>query len=76
MASSYNGPIFLKVVDALGKYKDAQYIFELFIKVIEEVDVDYYVQIIKYNAHICKFVDMIMETKYPQILWTPCMSFL
>ena len=72
MVSSHNGPVFLKAVDALGKYKDAQYMGELFIKVIEEVGVDSCVQIITDNAPVCKAAGMIVETKYPQIFWTPC----
>ena len=40
MVSSHNGPMFLKAVDALGKYKDAHFMGELFIKIIEEVGVD------------------------------------
>ena len=32
MVSSLNGPVFLKSVDALRQYKDAQYMGELFIK--------------------------------------------
>ena len=39
MVSSQNGPVFLKAVDALGKYKDAHFMGELFIKTIEEVGV-------------------------------------
>jgi len=50
MVSSLNGPVFLKSVDALGQYKDAQYICELFIKVIEDVGVDSCVKIITDNA--------------------------
>jgi len=72
MVSSLNGPIFLKAVDALGKYKDAQYMGELFIKVIEDVGVDSCVQIITDNAHVCKVVGMVAEAKYLQILWTHC----
>jgi hypothetical protein len=37
MVSSLNGPVFLKAMNALGKYKDAQYMGEIFIKVIEYV---------------------------------------
>ena len=44
MVSSQNGPVFLKAVDALGKYKDAHFMGELFIKTIEEVGVDSCVQ--------------------------------
>jgi hypothetical protein len=72
MVSSLNGAVFLKAVDALGKYKDAQYMGELFIKVIEDVGVDSCVQIITDNAPVCKATGMIVEVKYPQIFWTPC----
>ena len=40
MVSSQNGPVFLKEVNGLGNYKDAQYMGELFIKAIEEVGPD------------------------------------
>jgi len=62
----------LKVVDALGKYKDAQYMGELFIKVIKDVGVYSCGKIIKDNAPVCKVDGMIVETKYLQIFWTPC----
>eukprot|EP00253_Pinus_taeda_P035917 PITA_35917 len=72
MVSSLNGPVFLKAVDTLGEYKDAQFIGELFIKVIKDVGVDSCVQIITNNAPVCKAVGMIVEAKYPQVFWTPC----
>ena len=73
MVSSQNGPVFLKAVDALGKYKDAHFMGELFIKIIEEIGVDSCVQIITDNALVCKVAGMIVETKYPQVFsfWTP-----
>jgi hypothetical protein len=52
MVFSLNGPVLLKVVDALGKYKDAQYMGELFIKFIEDVGVDSCVQIITDNTPV------------------------
>ena len=52
MVSSHNGSVLLKAVDSLEKYKDAQYMGELFIKVIEEVGVDNCVQIITDNAPV------------------------
>ena len=67
MVSSQNGLVFLKAVDALGKYKDAHFLGELFIKIIEEVGVDSCVQIITGNAPICKVTGMIVETKYPRV---------
>ena len=73
MVSSQNGPVFLKVVDALGKYKDAHFMGELLIKSIEEVGVDSCVQIITGNAPVCKDASMIVEAKYPHVFsfWTP-----
>ena len=61
MVSSQNGQVFLKGVDALGKYKDAHFMGELFIKIIE-VGVDSCVQIITENAPLCKVVGMTVET--------------
>ena len=72
MVSSLNGPIWLKAVDTLGEYKDAQYKGDLFIKVIKDIGVDSYVKIIIDNAPIWKVVGMIVEAKYPQVFWTPC----
>ena len=57
--------MFLKVVDALGKYKDAQYMGELFMKVIEAVGVESCVQILTDNAPISKAAGMIVKAKYP-----------
>ncbi len=65
MVSSLNGPVFLKAVDALGKYKDAEYMGDLFIKIIEDVGVDTVLQIITNNAPVCKVAGMIVEAKYP-----------
>ena len=67
MVSSLNGPILLKLVDAFAQYKDAQYMGELFIKVIENVGVDSFVQIITDNAPVCKAVGEMVQAKYPQV---------
>ena len=56
-------------MDAIGKYKDAQYMGELFIKIIEDVGVNSCVQIITDNAPVCKVAGMIVEAKYPQVFW-------
>jgi len=70
MVSSLNGPVLLKVADALGKYNDAQYMGELFIKFIEDVGVDSHVKIITDNEPICKVAGMIVEAKYSYVFWT------
>ena len=72
MVSSLNGLVFLKAMDTLGEYTDAQFMAELFIKVIEDVGVDSCVQIITDNAQVCKDVGMIVEARYPQVVQTPC----
>lgn len=76
MVTSLNGPVFLKALDALGQYKDVQYMGELFIKVIEYVGVDSCVKIITDNAPVCKDAGMIVEARYPQVFWTPCIVHL
>ena len=78
MVSSQNGQVFLKVVDALGKYKDAQYMGEFFIKVIKDVGVESCVKIITDNAHVCKVAGMILDAKFPQVFsfWIPCIASL
>ena len=43
------------------KYKDAQYMAELFIKLIQDVGVDFSVQTITDNILVCMHV----EAKYP-----------
>lgn len=50
MVSSLNGPVFMKAVDTLGEYKDAQFMGELLIKVVEDVGVESCVQIITDNC--------------------------
>jgi hypothetical protein len=60
MVSSQNGPIFLKAMEALAKYKDVQYMGELFIKFIEDVGVDSCVPIITDHALVCNTIGMIV----------------
>jgi hypothetical protein len=56
------------VVVSLGHYKDGTYMDDLFSKVIEEVGVDSCVQIITNNTLVCKVENLIVETKYSQVL--------
>jgi hypothetical protein len=72
MVLSKKGLVYLKAIYALGKYKDAHYIGESFSKFTKAMDVNSCVQIITDNSLVRKVVDMIMETKYPQIFWTTC----
>ncbi|KAF3774169.1 hypothetical protein EJ110_NYTH53753 [Nymphaea thermarum] len=52
IAYSFDGPIFLKSVDASGEYKDDEYLKGLFIEVIKEVGENNVVQIVTDNAPI------------------------
>ena len=65
--SSKNEPVFVKLIDARGKYKDVHYMAELFIELIEEVNVDSFVQIITGNALVRKVTSMIVEPRYSKI---------
>ena len=47
---------------------------ELSIKVIVDIVVDSCVQIITDNAPVCKTASRIVEAKYPQVFWTPCIA--
>eukprot|EP00268_Persea_americana_P007446 TRINITY_DN12767_c0_g1_i8.p1 TRINITY_DN12767_c0_g1~~TRINITY_DN12767_c0_g1_i8.p1 ORF type:complete len:101 (-),score=10.75 TRINITY_DN12767_c0_g1_i8:269-571(-) len=63
--------MFLKDVDASGIYKDATYMSELFLLVVEEVGPSKVVQILTNNAVVCKAAGKLVEGKYPHIFRTP-----
>lgn len=48
--------------------------FELFLQVVEEVGPQKVVQILTYNASVCKATKKIVEGKYPHILAFMCSS--
>ncbi|XP_049933543.1 uncharacterized protein LOC116252633 [Nymphaea colorata] len=72
IATSTNGPIFLKAIDAFGEYKNTEYLKGLFVELIEEVGMDKVVQIITDNAAVCRAAGLLVEQDYPHIFWTPC----
>lgn len=72
MATSGNGPMFLKSVNCFGEYKDKFFIANLMKEVVEEVGHKNVVQIITDNAPTCKAAGEIIESMYPHIYWTPC----
>ncbi|KAK9019000.1 hypothetical protein V6N11_034043 [Hibiscus sabdariffa] len=61
MATSGNGPMFLKVVNCFGKVKDKFFIVNLMKEVIDEVGHQNVVQIITDNASNCKGAGEIIE---------------
>ncbi|XP_052620859.1 uncharacterized protein LOC128126784 [Lactuca sativa] len=72
MATSGNGPLFLKAVNCFGEVKDRFFIVELMKEVINEIGHENIVQIITDNAANCKAAGEIIESQFPHIYWTPC----
>ncbi|XP_023755302.1 uncharacterized protein LOC111903777 [Lactuca sativa] len=72
MATSGNGPLFLKAVNCFGEVKDRFFIVELMKEVINEIGHEKCVQIITDNATNCKAAREIIESQFPHIYWTPC----
>ena len=77
MGASEAGAMFLKVVDYEGEHKDKFFIFYFFIsnlisQEIEEVGHQNVIQVITDNAPVCSAAGLLIESKYPNIFWTPC----
>ena len=65
MATSGNGPIFLKVVNCFSEVKDKFFICNLMREVITEVGHHNVVQIITDNAANCKGAGELIEAQFP-----------
>ncbi|XP_021754738.1 uncharacterized protein LOC110720041 [Chenopodium quinoa] len=72
MATSGNGPMFLKAVNCFGQVKDKFFIASLMKEVILEVGHENVVQIITDNAANCKGAGELIESEFPHIYWAPC----
>lgn len=73
MFASAMGPMFMKAVDASEVLKKvAEYIANIFFKVIETVGENNVVQVVTDNATNYKGAHLLVEEKYPCIFWTPC----
>lgn len=72
LAVTKSGPIFLKCENTEGKVKTKEYIVGLLVEVIEKVGPKNVVQVITDNAANCKAAGLIVEAKYKNIFWTPC----
>ena len=69
-----NEPVFEAVVDTSGHEKNAQYIADEFIKIIERVGAENVIQIITDSAAGCKAAGKLITERYPHITWTACAS--
>ena len=72
IAVTESGPMFLKCENTEGKAKTKEYISALLIEVIEKVGSKNVVQVVTDNAANCKAAGLIIEAKYSNIFWTPC----
>eukprot|EP01018_Ginkgo_biloba_P019676 Gb_31492 [translate_table: standard] len=66
------GLMFLNAVDRNGELKDATFIANILIDVIESVGPSNVVQVITDNARVCKAAELLVEARYEHIFWTPC----
>ncbi|XP_066342489.1 uncharacterized protein [Miscanthus floridulus] len=72
IAVSETSPMFLRAIDASGEVKTKEYIGEKLMAVVEEVGPKNVIQIITDNAANCKGAGLIVQQKYDNIFWTPC----
>ncbi|XP_020255694.1 uncharacterized protein LOC109832704 isoform X1 [Asparagus officinalis] len=73
MIASAAGPMFQKAIDATEVLsKDAEYLAGVFTEVIEDIGESKVVQVITDNASNYKAAGAIIERKFPNIFWTPC----
>ncbi|XP_031489921.1 uncharacterized protein LOC116257376 [Nymphaea colorata] len=73
-AVSIKGPIFLKVVDASGEYKNPTYMKNLFAEIVKEVGPNKVVQLITDNDMVYRTAGLSLEDEFPHIYWTPCVA--
>ncbi|XP_028092965.1 uncharacterized protein LOC114293132 [Camellia sinensis] len=72
MGASEVGAVFLKAVNCEGEHKDKFFISNLISQAIEEVGHQNVIQVITDNAPVCSAAGLLIESKYPNIFWTPC----
>eukprot|EP01018_Ginkgo_biloba_P029099 Gb_23940 [translate_table: standard] len=66
------GSKFLNAVDCNGELRDATFIANILSDAIESVGPSNVVQVITDNARVCKTAKLLVEAKYENIFWTPC----
>ncbi|XP_020415466.1 uncharacterized protein LOC109947990 [Prunus persica] len=72
MATCESGPMFLKGINCDGEYKDKHCIANFLIDAIKEIGYQNVVQVITDNAPVCRAAGLLVEARYPNIFWTPC----
>jgi hypothetical protein len=64
--------MFLRAEDCSGGVKDNKFINDILSSAIEQVGPANVVQVITYNAPVCKAAGLIVESRYNHIFWIPC----
>ncbi|KAE8793328.1 hypothetical protein D1007_32029 [Hordeum vulgare] len=72
MAVAESGPMFLKAINTEGEVKSKQFIFEKMKEVVEDIGYENVVQVITDNASNVKGAGLMIQAKYNNIYWTPC----
>ncbi|XP_050290193.1 uncharacterized protein LOC126728412 [Quercus robur] len=67
-----HGPMFTKVIDGLGEFKDKHYIAGVLKDAIKGIGHEKVIQVITNNASVMKSAGALIEGEYPKIFWTPC----
>ncbi|XP_065636780.1 uncharacterized protein LOC112033391 [Quercus suber] len=66
------GAMFLKSIDTSGLTKDAETLFNIFDSVVQEIGVEYIVQLITDNASTYKKAGKQLQQRYGTLFWSPC----
>ncbi|XP_030934976.1 uncharacterized protein LOC115960295 [Quercus lobata] len=66
------GAMFLKLIDTSVLTKDAETLFNIFDSVVQEIGVEYIVQLITDNASVYKKAGKKLQQKYGTLFWSPC----
>ncbi|KAK9698038.1 hypothetical protein RND81_08G078200 [Saponaria officinalis] len=72
LVNSPKGSVFIKFIDASLVVKDANLLFDLLDKMVEEVGEENVIQVISDNASAYVKAGKLLEAKRPHLYWTPC----
>jgi len=74
LVSSPRGVVFLKAVDTTKEEKNEEFISHVLKTAVLEVGPTHVVQIVTDALFVCKLAGTLIQTEFPQIFWTPCIS--
>ncbi|XP_030941481.1 uncharacterized protein LOC115966377 [Quercus lobata] len=68
------GAMFLKSIDTSSLTKDVETLFNIFDSIVQEIGVEYIVQLIIDNASTYKKAGKKLQQKYGTLFWSPCVA--